>query len=55
MRKVEDKIQDWKESSGKWREEEAYKGLNDSDKHSKIAEQIQILKKIANSNSKDDE
>lgn len=44
---MDGRIQDWKESSGKWREEEAYKGSNETDKHSKIAEQIQILKKIA--------
>jgi hypothetical protein len=45
--KVDDKVHDWKESSGKWREEEAYKKANDSKKQSKLAEHIQILEKIA--------
>ena len=46
-------MQDWKDSSGKWRQEQAYKKVNEISKQSKLAEQIQILEKIAK--NKDDE
>lgn len=53
-KRTEEKTGEWKESS-RWRPEEKFREFKESQQHSKIVEQIQLLKKIAGKHTEEDE